>query len=162
MTPEKVKSVFAYYRSALDEGYPSIVPVRFDEEDSMMSAKDLGWPRLAAHYKFMCDEGQRLVDAGRIEKAMRWLGFLQGALWRQWRFTLDQLKNHSRPEPPTCYKCVHCREVDSSHVCQAPTPAWTQGEANDNIPIIEDAAHDATMAAHCELFQPYNSGMKNA
>lgn len=53
---------------------------------------------VAAHYKFMCDKAQRFVDDGRIEKAMRWLGFLQGALWRCGRFTLNELKKHSRPD----------------------------------------------------------------
>ncbi len=39
------------------------------------------------------------VDEGRIEKAHRWLGFVQGILspWGNCpRFTLNQLKEHSR------------------------------------------------------------------
>jgi hypothetical protein len=98
MTAEKLKSVFAYYRSVLDADYPSIEPLQFDEADARLFPTALGWPVIAAHHKFMCDEGQRLVDAGRIEKAMRWLGFLQGSFWRKERFTLDDLKNHSRPD----------------------------------------------------------------
>jgi hypothetical protein len=30
------------------------------------------------------------------EKAMRWLGFIQGVLWMSGTFTLDELKEHSR------------------------------------------------------------------
>lgn len=58
-------------------------------------------------------------------------------------------------EAKSCYDCKHCQLLaPSGHNCIAPVPAWVHGEANDNIPIIEDpAAHDATMAEHCELFQ---------
>lgn len=41
-----------------------------------------------------------LLNEGRIEKAMRWLGFMQGALWAEGLFTLDDLKRHSRPDAP--------------------------------------------------------------
>lgn len=34
----------------------------------------------------------------RLEKAMRWLGFIQGALWLNGDFTLDELRDHNRPE----------------------------------------------------------------
>ena len=39
----------------------------------------------------------------RTEKCMRWLGFIQGVLWFGGVFTLEELKNHSRPDrdPPT-------------------------------------------------------------
>lgn len=40
---------------------------------------------------------EELVDAGRIDKAFRWLGFVQGVLWTLRIYTLDELKNHSRP-----------------------------------------------------------------
>jgi hypothetical protein len=51
-----------------------------------------------SHLCFMCLEAQKFVDEGRIEKAMRWLGFLQGVLWSRGFYSLDDLKNHSRPE----------------------------------------------------------------
>lgn len=39
----------------------------------------------------------------RREKIMRWYGFIQGALWCTGWFSVDQLKDHSRPDvdPPT-------------------------------------------------------------
>jgi len=39
-----------------------------------------------------------LIDEGRIEKAMRWLGFIQGVLWSIGDFTVDELRTHSRSE----------------------------------------------------------------
>ncbi len=100
MTPEKLKSVFVEYRKVLDRDYPGIEAVQLSGGYTTARSGGLRYMIVAAHYKFMCDEAQRFVDAGRIEKAMRWLGFLQGAFWRSGRFTLDDLKNHSRPDSP--------------------------------------------------------------
>lgn len=38
----------------------------------------------------------RFPENGSEKKAMRWLGFMQGALWAAGVFTLDELKEHSR------------------------------------------------------------------
>jgi len=38
----------------------------------------------------------RVTEDFSIEKTMRWLGFMQGALWSSERFTLEELKEHSR------------------------------------------------------------------
>lgn len=100
MTPEKTKSVFAWYRAFLDREYPEVEAAQMPGRCTTARSGGLHYTIVAAHYKFMCDEAQRFVDAGRIEKAMRWLGFLQGAFWRCGRFTLDDLKNHLRPDSP--------------------------------------------------------------
>lgn len=39
-----------------------------------------------------------VVNVPRMEKFMRWLGFLQGALWNMAIFTLDELKAHNKPD----------------------------------------------------------------
>lgn len=39
-----------------------------------------------------------LVDEGRREKVMRWLGFMQGALWHARIATLDELKLMNAPK----------------------------------------------------------------
>lgn len=98
MTHEKLKSVFVQYRALLDTDYPGIEAKQLPEGVTVIHFGGLPYQTVAAHYKFMCDEAQRFVDAGRIEKAMRWLGFLQGAFWRCGRFNLNDLKNHSRPD----------------------------------------------------------------
>lgn len=38
----------------------------------------------------------RFPKDGSERKAMRWLGFIQGALYSSRRFTLEELKEHSR------------------------------------------------------------------
>jgi len=37
------------------------------------------------------------LDEGRREKFMRWLGFIQGALWADGVYGIDDLKEHNRP-----------------------------------------------------------------
>jgi hypothetical protein len=45
------------------------------------------------HIRSMPD---RFPEEGSVKKAMRWLGFMQGALWMVRAFTLEELKDHSR------------------------------------------------------------------
>lgn len=59
------------------------------------------FPRLESdvltHLHGMIDEMREFVRDGRMDKAFRWLGFMQGALWCQGIYTLEELKNHNRP-----------------------------------------------------------------
>lgn len=99
MTPEKLKSVFANYKGHLDNRHPLVSVLSMEDGWTVVSSSGLGEATRIAHYKYMCDKAVEFVDEGRIEKAMRWLGFLQGALWKEGHFTLDQLKRHSMPDP---------------------------------------------------------------
>jgi len=38
------------------------------------------------------------IQQERIEKAMRWLGFIQGMLFMMGDFTVDELKSHNRKQ----------------------------------------------------------------
>ena len=51
-----------------------------------------------AHCHGMLDKMEKLVKEGRIEKAFRWLGLIQGWLWSTGQFPLEDLKNHNRPD----------------------------------------------------------------
>lgn len=86
MTNCKLSSVFSFYQSwVLAKG---IVPCR--EEACFYHLGHLAW---------MCEVSIReFIPAGRLEKAMRWLGFIQGCLVSQGWFTLDDVKKHSRPD----------------------------------------------------------------
>lgn len=37
------------------------------------------------------------VQEGRLEKAFRWLGFIQGALWFAGIYSVEELANHNKP-----------------------------------------------------------------
>lgn len=52
----------------------------------------------SAHLLYMCNQINEFIAEDRREKAMRWLGFVQGALWQAGVFTIDELKNHNRPD----------------------------------------------------------------
>lgn len=97
MTDEKLKSIFQKYREHLDTVYPKVAPRQISDAETHGPVGNLSRIDTTAHFKFMCDEAQLFVDQGRVEKAMRWLGFLQGSFWMDDVFTLDQLKKHSMP-----------------------------------------------------------------
>jgi len=49
------------------------------------------------HLLYMCNSIPIFLEEGQREKAMRWLGFMQGVLWSRGGFTLDRLKNMNKP-----------------------------------------------------------------
>lgn len=50
-----------------------------------------------AHCHGMLDQMEEFVRDNRIDKAFRWLGFIQGAFWSEGLYNLEELKNHNRP-----------------------------------------------------------------
>lgn len=97
MTLDKVKAVLRGYSGALQEGF-LCVPLQLppDEMDSTLAV--IGDSVRMDHVVWMCEEVQGWGPE-RTEKAMRWLGFVQGVLWAGGWASLDQLKADSRPEP---------------------------------------------------------------
>ncbi len=49
------------------------------------------------HILYMLRQIPQFIKAGRKEKANRWLGFVQGALWAQDIYTIEEMKEHNRP-----------------------------------------------------------------
>lgn len=49
------------------------------------------------HLLFMCEEASTFPPA-RLEKAMRWLGFVQGALWARGWISVEEAKRQNMPE----------------------------------------------------------------
>lgn len=49
------------------------------------------------HCHGMLDNMMEFVRGGRMEKAFRWLGFIQGVLWATQVYSLTDLKNQNRP-----------------------------------------------------------------
>ena len=87
--------MFQACRDHLDATYPKIAPRQLTDVEAQFSAGSLSRIDTTAHFKFMCDEAQLFVDQDRVDKAMRWLGFMQGAFWMDDVYTLDELKKHS-------------------------------------------------------------------
>lgn len=80
MSKEKIEEAFAACLGLLPEGTPMI------RNGSQLE-----------HLAFMCVEGASYAEERR-EKSMRWLGFVQGALWALGLSQIEDLKNMNRPD----------------------------------------------------------------
>jgi hypothetical protein len=50
------------------------------------------------HAWSMLPKMREMILAGDTEKAMRWLGFVQGIFWTSEVFTIEDMKNHNRSD----------------------------------------------------------------
>lgn len=49
------------------------------------------------HLLWMCDQIEDFIQDGRREKAMRWLGFIQGAMWWAGIRSVEEMKADNKP-----------------------------------------------------------------
>lgn len=89
MTESQIRKTIAIYRRKFKE--MDIAKKRFTKD---------GFPALnkeyLAHCHWMLDRMEEFLTEGRPDKAFRWLGFVQGCLWKTFIFTLPEMKNHNR------------------------------------------------------------------
>ena len=91
MTKNKIKKVAEYYKECLNcraERYTPDEKIGRSFSDGVVILK---------HCRYMVNEILSFLEQNRIEKALRWLGFLQGCLWATGVFSLDELKGHNKP-----------------------------------------------------------------
>ena len=50
------------------------------------------------HLAWMCVETQKFVEENRLEKAFRWLGFIQGSIWAMGLGTIEEMKQDNMSE----------------------------------------------------------------
>lgn len=89
MTPDKVKQAFEACAKAL----PPCHALRAKGD-----ADGTHYTHAVQHARWMCSEGVLLVEQGRVEKAMRWLGFVQGVLWAHGLAEISELKDMNKPD----------------------------------------------------------------
>lgn len=94
MDGKKILSVIAIYRERL-EGM-AVGKIDYPHE-AEIRPNDRRRNYVLGHCHGMLDQMEEFVKEGRIEKAFRWLGFVQAALWTEGVYTLEDLKNHNRP-----------------------------------------------------------------
>lgn len=90
MNEEKAREILGIYRKKFEElGVPKrkFLPNEFSKTD-----RDF-----LAHCHAMLDEMEVFIQEGRMEKVFRWLGFIQGCLWRIGIYNIEEMKNHNRP-----------------------------------------------------------------
>lgn len=100
MTPEKTIKAFKDCAALITKRTGYSVAVRMDPEETTRLAEPFSeFGRAMNHLLFCCEEGVRLVKDGRMEKAFRWLGFIQGGIWAAGLACLTTLKEMNKPEP---------------------------------------------------------------
>lgn len=90
MTEAKIREVLAVYRKKFEE--LNISPKEFPHDVTPASSEDA-----LAHCHAMLDKMEIFLQEGRVDKVFRWLGFVQGCLWRSGICALEELENHNRP-----------------------------------------------------------------
>ena len=98
MTNEKLKSLFQFYYDHLIRMHEGVRAEALSNSDTRERVFRFSTEKRVSHLLHVCQTAIAFVDAGRVPKAMRWLGFLQGALWSHGYFALDDLKHHSMPD----------------------------------------------------------------
>lgn len=48
------------------------------------------------HVRWMLDQIPLFLEQGKIDKANRWIGFIQGFFWTAGRYTIEEMKDHNR------------------------------------------------------------------
>jgi hypothetical protein len=88
MSPEKIKELMHFYTRAI-----GLEPRR---DDQGFGGKDTN---VALHHAvWMCGEVIQFANTQRMAKANRWIGFIQGVLWSHGVMTIDQMRQHNKPE----------------------------------------------------------------
>jgi len=91
MDNAKILEVIQRYRDYFTA--KGIGVMNFSETDKPRSREEI-----LAHCHGMLSQIEGFVKEKRIEKAFRWLGFIQGCLWSEEVYSLENLKNHNRPD----------------------------------------------------------------
>ena len=81
MRDSQVRAVLEMYRNKLS--------VLMHTAQSPMNWNDI------RHLLHMCKEATHYLMDNREQKAHRWLGFIQGALWRMDVFTINEMRKHN-------------------------------------------------------------------
>lgn len=92
MTKQRVIEIMDLYTELLRAaGY---TPERYEPSPG----EDIRTPmQKRRHAMWMCAETRAFAEAGRMEKAFRWLGFVQAVLWCEGIRSIEQMKVDNMP-----------------------------------------------------------------
>lgn len=88
MTVSHLKEVFSLYLNKWSKHYP---PQKQDTAELDPRNKE----KVLSHTMWMCEQGIDFANTGHVEKAMRWLGFIQGMFFYTGHYTIDEMRAHS-------------------------------------------------------------------
>lgn len=94
MTADKIREVVARYEKRLTD--EQFLPIKVPDQTQVgpfLYGVEL------QHALWMCDEIQRLLASGEVDRANRWLGFVQGVLWSGGLYSIGEMADHNRTAP---------------------------------------------------------------
>lgn len=91
MDSQKIEEARAIYENYLKE---MNIPSQNHPLDQLAISNNA----VLAHCHKKLEEMKELLAQGRREKAMRWLSFVQGCLFTLRHYTIEDIKNHNRPD----------------------------------------------------------------
>jgi len=92
-----------YCKTLTGLGYEA---VPFDDVDRRIGGGKFETPKFETlnHALWMCNQTRDFIRGGRMAKAYRWIGYIQGILFTNGVFSISELKEHNRfdlpPVPP--------------------------------------------------------------
>lgn len=89
MTNEQVLAVAAKYDREL---------ISYPAERQATDSPPGGRESALRHARWMCQQIPSQVASGDVEKAMRWLGFVQGTLWASGTKSVDSMRADNTAE----------------------------------------------------------------
>lgn len=89
MTPEKIEDVTRKYKTLLLESFGG--PAQRNQDSTSLRDR-------IGHLLWMCDQTFTFTTQQRLDKAFRWLGFLQGAFWALGIQNIEESKKDNTPE----------------------------------------------------------------
>jgi hypothetical protein len=92
MTPEHVKFLLQAYKG---NKWP---PRQMSEKQLATVSPKMERGDVMSHLHYMAQEATKFVDDGDVERAMRWLGFIQGVAWVKGVSSIDELRRDNRTE----------------------------------------------------------------
>lgn len=100
MDKQQVIAALEKYEQRLSV-HGSFTPERLDEESMGKTVVSISQRRALCHILWMCGQTKKFVEEDRMEKAMRWLGFIQASLWMASFFSINNLKVDNMPPGET-------------------------------------------------------------
>lgn len=89
MTQQHLEKTLRFY---LTRWAPHYAPERLDTE-GLFPAADRS--KALKHAMWMCDCAIEFIESGELDKAHRWLGFVQATLWACGHYSIDEMRAHS-------------------------------------------------------------------
>lgn len=99
-TTQHAYCMLEFYEKTLTElGYRS---ARYEDIEGHIGSCRFETPKYDTlnHAMWMCEQTRLFLRAGRFAKAYRWIGTIQGILLMNGVFSIVELKDHNRLEPP--------------------------------------------------------------